>query len=214
MGDTGHWDTTLVGDFDPAEFFGFVYEIEELSTGRAYIGKKFFRFKRQKTKSNPSRTKESDWREYTSSCEPLSEAIQKQGKQDFAFRILSLCVGRCQLTYEEQQVQFTRDVLRTRLPNGERKYWNRTIGHLLFAGVEKQTEESKSKMRAALTGRSRPPFSEETRQKMSAAHMGKTHTTEERQKIADSLKGNQHRLGIPHTDETRRRISETKKLRP
>ena len=28
--DYGHWDISAVGDFDPAEFFGFIYEIEEI----------------------------------------------------------------------------------------------------------------------------------------------------------------------------------------
>jgi hypothetical protein len=138
--DAGHWDTTLVGDFDPAQWQGFIYEIEERSTGRCYLGKKFFRFKRQKTKKDKSRTKESDWREYTSSCEPLNEAVAEQGKGAFRFQILVLCTGKCMLTYEEQRLQFTRDVLRARLSNGERKYWNRTIGHFIFAGLEKQTE--------------------------------------------------------------------------
>lgn len=147
--DYGHWDITQFGEFDPNDFFGFIYEIEEIATGRCYIGKKFFKHKRKKTKADKSKTKESDWREYTSSCEPLKEAIALQGKDKFSFRILSLCSGRCQLTYEENQLQFTRDVLRARLPNGERKYFNKTIGHLLFAGVEKQTDATKEKMRKA-----------------------------------------------------------------
>lgn len=193
----GHWNIAAVGEFDPAEFFGFVYEIEELSTGRSYIGKKFFRFKRQKTKANPSRTKDSDWQEYRSSCEPLREAIQECGEQNFEFRILSLCIGRCQLTYEEQQIQFSRDVLRARLPNGERKYWNRTIGHLLFTGVEKQTEEAKQKMSQSRMGKVQ---SAETRAKISLANTGRLHpelaernregqTPEAKEKIRQSWEG-------------------------
>ena len=158
--DYGHWNIAAVGEFEPSDFFGFIYEIEELATGRSYIGKKFLRFKRGR------KTIESDWREYTSSCVPLCEAIQEQGKNGFKFHILSLCVGRCQLTYEEQQLQFTRDVLRTRLPNGERKYWNKTIGHLLFAGVERQTEEAKRKISEKKTGKTLTP---EHCQKISAA---------------------------------------------
>ena len=162
MDSYGHWSIEQVGEFRPEDFFGFIYEIEENDTGKSYIGKKFFKFKRKKTKSNSSRTKESDWRDYTGSSELLNDLIAQRGAESFTFRIISLCSGRCQLTYEEQQVQFSRDVLRTRLPNGERKYYNRTIGHLLFSGVEKQTDETKAKIRAAHLGTT---LSEETKKK-------------------------------------------------
>lgn len=218
--DTGHWNIEAVGEFDPSEFFGFIYEIEEVGTGRAYIGKKFFRFKRKKTKADPSRTKDSDWRDYTSSCVPLQEAIQEQGKDKFAFRILSLCSGRCQLTYEEQQMQFTHDVLRAKLPNGERKYWNRTIGHFLFAGVEKQTEETKRKISEALKGVSRPDIAEsnqrricspETKAKMVEAHTGILHTEEAKAKIGEAAIG--RRSGVSHTPEAKAKIGEASRGR-
>jgi hypothetical protein len=202
--DSGHWDVSIVGEFDPDQFFGFIYEIEELATGRSYLGKKFFRFKRQATKSNSSRTKESDWKVYTGSCVPLNDAIDEHGKDAFAFRILSLCVGRCQLTYEEQQIQFSRDVLRAKLPNGQRKYWNRTIGHLLFSGIEKQTEEAKRKISEANTGRQTwlgKHHREETKEKIAAAHIGMTASAETRQKISDVQKGK------VISDDTRRKQS-------
>ena len=144
----GHWDTGEFSEFNPDDFFGFIYEIEEIDTGRCYIGKKFFKHKRKVTKSDKSKFKESNWKDYTGSCEPLNETIELRGKDKFAFRILSLCSGKSQLTYEECQLQYTKDVLRSKLPNGERKYFNKTIGHLLFAGVEKQTDESRAKIAA------------------------------------------------------------------
>jgi hypothetical protein len=143
MNDTGHWDDSLVGEFDPTKFFGFIYLIEDRDTGRAYIGKKFFKHKRQKTLKNKSRTKESDWKHYNSSCEELCEAIAERGASHFFFKILRLCSGRCELSYTEQELQFAHDVLRARLPNGEHKYYNKTIAHFNFAGLEKQTAESR-----------------------------------------------------------------------
>ena len=144
--DYGHWNIDAVGEFDPAEWFGFIYHIEDTKTGQGYIGKKQLRFKRAKTKSNKSRTKDSDWRDYTSSCEPLNDAIAERGKSDFTFRILQLCSGKCELSYSEQAIQFTQDVLRARLPNGEHKFYNRTIAHFNYAGLDKQTAESRRKL--------------------------------------------------------------------
>lgn len=147
--DYGHWNIDAVGEFDPVDYFGFIYEITQRSTGKSYIGKKFFKFKRKKTKKDKSRTKESDWRDYTSSSELLNEMIDEAGKDDFEFKILILCTGRCMLTYCELEQQFAHDVLRARLPNGERKYFNNTIGHLNYSGIEKQTQEACQKRLAA-----------------------------------------------------------------
>ena len=143
--DFGHWDISAVGEFDPADWFGFIYRIEDRLTGKSYVGKKQLRFKRQKTLKNKSRTKDSDWRDYTSSCEPLNDAIEERGKGDFDFRILQLCSGKCELSYSEQAIQFRLDVLRTRLPNGEHQFYNKTIAHFNYAGLDKQTAESARK---------------------------------------------------------------------
>lgn len=145
--DYGHWDISQTGEFDPKDFFGFIYLIEERTTGKAYIGKKFFVHKRQKTKANASRTKESDWRTYTSSSESLNDMIEELGKDAFAFRILKLCSGKCELGYTEEEMQYAHDVLRARLPNGERKFFNRTVGYKNYAGLEKQTLLSQSKLK-------------------------------------------------------------------
>lgn len=182
-GNYGHWDISAVGEFDPAEWFGFIYEIHERSTGKSYIGKKFFKFKRKKTKSDKSRTKPSDWMDYTSSSELVSDLIKEEGKEAFDFRILRLCSGRCELTYAEMEEQFGRNVLRARLPNGERAFFNKTIAYKNFAGVEKQTEETRRKMSEHSRWKGGAPkpehrddgvrvFTEEHKRKLSEAHIG------------------------------------------
>mgnify|MGYP001482890123 CR=1 FL=1 len=218
----GHWDISAVGEFDPADYFGFIYEIEQKSTGKAYIGKKHFRFKRKKTKSNKSRTKDSDWKDYTSSSELVQDLIEEFGIDDFDFRILLLCTGKCMLGYEEESMQRARDVLRARLPNGELKYFNRTIGYKNFAGLEKQTEEAKRKRSEAQKGIPRGPLSEETKAKMSAVRKGRKLTPEHcaaisagkmghavsvetREKLSESHKGHKH------SPETRAKMSESQK---
>lgn len=148
--DYGHWDISAVGPFEPGDWHGFIYEITHLPSKRSYIGKKNFVFKRG------TKRKESDWRKYTSSCAPLKELIDAQPREHFQFHILLLCAGRCQLTYEEQRIQFERDVLRATLPDGTKRYFNRTINFQNFNGIEKQTEEAKRKIAEARgTGRFR-----------------------------------------------------------
>lgn len=148
--DYGHWDISQVGIFNPADWFGFIYIIEHRTTGKAYIGKKFFLHKRQKTKTDKSRTKESDWRFYCGSSDRVKDLINEHGRDAFTYRILRLCSGRCELSYAEEESQFAADVLRARLPNGERKFLNQTIAYRNFNGIEAQTERSRQLMAESL----------------------------------------------------------------
>jgi hypothetical protein len=90
------------------------------------------------------------------------------------------------LSYEEESIQRARDVLRARLPNGELKYFNRTIGYKNFAGLEKQSEESKRKVSEALKGVSKTPEHNEANRQ---AHIGVPHTVETRMRQSEAQKG-------------------------
>lgn len=182
--DYGHWDVTKVGNFNPKDFYGFIYEIEEKHTGRLYIGRKQIK---TKTKKN------NNWREYTSSSKELISLIEEKGKDNFNFRIILLCSGKSQLTYEEEKLQFENDVLRTRLPNGERKFFNKTIGYRNFNGVEKQTEQSRQKISDSNSGKIR---TEEMRKKYSQAKKSVPKSQEHREKLR------QINLGKKYNDET------------
>jgi len=84
-------------------------------------------------------------------------------------------------------MQFARDVLRAKLPDGTRKYYNKTIGHLIFGGLEKQSEEAKRKIAAANMGNKNAlgvVRSPETREKMGAAKRGVPKSSEHRAKLA------------------------------
>jgi hypothetical protein len=118
--------------FDPDEDFlktyqGFVYEITELSTGKKYIGKKFFwkpkilpitktRKRRQRT------TVQSDWREYFGSNQELKLLIEHTGVDNYHRNILVLCRNKSECAYWEAKIQFEKDVL---LRN---EYYNEFIG--------------------------------------------------------------------------------------
>ncbi len=65
--------------------------------------------------------------------------------------------------------------------------------------------------------RLRTKASEETKQKMSASHMGNKNclgrklSEERKQKMSESLMGNHYALGFKHTDETKQKLSEVRK---
>ena len=121
--DKGHWE--FPHDFDISEWFGFIYRITELSTGKEYIGKKQFHSYCRKAVKGKKRKKmvitENDWKTYTSSSTHINTAISTYGKESFKFEIESLHSTRGSLVYAEVRYQVTEDVLRARLSDGTRK---------------------------------------------------------------------------------------------
>ena len=117
----GHWDTSLVGRFNPGDHFGFVYQITHKESGKSYIGcKHLYRYKKAK------RTTESNWKYYCSSSKYLEPDIKKFGKRAFSFVILLLCKNKRDLYYNEMKVQVDLDVL------GSDDYYNKNIGGKRF----------------------------------------------------------------------------------
>lgn len=111
----------------PEEYQGFVYEIEELDTGKKYIGKKNF----WKPKTLPVNSKrkrrvrtrvESDWREYYGSSKEVQLLVESKGTSNYKRRILRLCKTKGEMSYYEAKEQFEKDVLL----NDE--YYNEFIG--------------------------------------------------------------------------------------
>jgi len=156
--DTHHW----LGEApDLTNYFGFVYMIECISTGKKYIGKKQYYFaKRGSPKSRVANVKspkwnidhwsESDWKIYAGSSRVLKEYIEERGKGDFTCTILTQCESRGALQYAEIKEQIDRGVLLERDGEGDYVYFNRQIAAIKF----------------------RPPafFSSETRKKISKNH--------------------------------------------
>lgn len=77
----------------------------------------------------------------------------------------------------------------------------------LLAEGRKHSEETKQKMRLA---RAKQVFSEETRQKISEANTGKKASEEQRQKCSERMMGNTYSKGIKHSEETKKKWSETR----
>lgn len=93
---------------DPKKIYAFVYLIDDLDTGRKYIGKKVMFFKSFKTvkKKKKRVLKESDWREYYGSSDVLNEEIVKRGRDRFRRTILHFCPNKSTANYLEAYEQF------------------------------------------------------------------------------------------------------------
>lgn len=110
----GHWLTENVDDLD-SKSFGFVYQITNLESGRKYLGKKRLKFTRRKKvtgrKNRKTVIKDSDWKDYTGSCDALNEDIDRLGKEKFKFEILKWCRSSGECNYWETKLIFENDAL-------------------------------------------------------------------------------------------------------
>jgi len=141
--DLGHW--IFDKEFNPEDWYGFIYRIRDLTTNQEYIGKKcFFNQLRKVVKHRKNRKiikKESNWRTYTSSSTHLNHAIDEKGKDNFEFFIESLHKTKGSLTYAEVRMQILENVLTEKLPNSLPRYYNRQISAIKFIPPDLLPEE-------------------------------------------------------------------------
>ena len=106
----------------PEDCVGFVYIIENIITGRKYIGKKLAKFSKTTYKTvtlkNGSKKKkkirsriDSDWQEYFGSSPNLTKDIGTLGKENFTREILYYCKSKAECSYIELREQILRKVL-------------------------------------------------------------------------------------------------------
>jgi len=130
----GHWQYPI--EIDAQEWFGFVYRIIELNTGREYIGKKQLKmYTKKKIKDRKNRKtviKESAWRKYTGSSTELNTRIKEHGMSNYCFLIESLHKTRGTLFYSEVEKHVMNDVLRARMEDGVPKFFNKNISGVKF----------------------------------------------------------------------------------
>ena len=95
------------------EFYGFVYLITNLKTGRKYIGKKFFySSKTKQVKGKKKRYKVySDWQTYYGSNAELVKDVLELGSENFKREIIHLCKTKGECGYLEAKEQFLNAVL-------------------------------------------------------------------------------------------------------
>ena len=109
------------------DYFGFVYRITNLLTGKAYIGRKYF-YQLRKPRGKTRRVRsESDWKKYYGSSEELNEERRRIGNSAFKREILSVHESKGRVNFEETRQLFLHSVLTEALDNGEPKYYNSNI---------------------------------------------------------------------------------------
>ena len=120
--------TTFTSD-DINDFFGYVYCITNLQTGRKYIGRKYFVQKRKPRSGKGKRrvTSESDWKKYYGSSDELKGDLKKFGKGIFKREILSLHKTKGIVNFEETKQLFLNNVLTESLDDGTPAYYNSNI---------------------------------------------------------------------------------------
>ena len=111
---------------DIGTYYGFVYQITNITTGKSYIGRKYF-WSHRKPKGEKRRKKlESDWKKYYGSCPELKDDIKLFCKENFKREILSLHLTPGKTNYEETRQLFINNVLTESL-NGAPAYYNSNI---------------------------------------------------------------------------------------
>lgn len=119
----------LINDpnFNPNDWYGYVYMTSFLNLNKSYIGKKVFNFKTNKKlgkkeiaalPTTPGRKpakklviKESDWKTYYGSEKEVIALSQSEPKDKIIRVVLHLCKTKKQLSYYETKTLFQYEVL-------------------------------------------------------------------------------------------------------
>ncbi len=112
---------------DIDNFFGFVYCITNIQTGKKYIGRKYFWSKRKPRGGKRRVTSESDWKRYYGSSDELKADRKLLGNQLFKREILSLHSTPGKVNFEETRQLFFNNVLTESLTDGTPAYYNNNI---------------------------------------------------------------------------------------
>ena len=112
---------------DIGDFFGFVYCITNIQSGKRYIGRKYFQQKRKPRGGKRRVTSESDWKRYYGSSDELSADRKLLGNSAFKREILSLHTRLGDVNFEETKQLFLHNVLTETLDGKTPLYYNSNI---------------------------------------------------------------------------------------
>ena len=124
-----YYQGTAFTSDDIGDFFGYVYRITNLQTGKQYIGRKYFTQRRKPRSGKGKRrvTSESDWKKYYGSSKELKDDVKKFGHSIFRREIISLHETLGKVNYEETKQLFLNNVLMEALDDGTPAYYNSNI---------------------------------------------------------------------------------------
>lgn len=130
---------------DVEGYYGFVYCITEIATGKKYIGRKYLtKAKTRQVKGKKKRTRvKSDWEDYYGSNVELLKEVENKGKESFVREILHLCRTRAECSYYETYEIFVRHALLSD------NYWNAWVtckirkDHLKYLSEKHHTDTYK-----------------------------------------------------------------------
>lgn len=139
---------------NPHDYFGFIYEITDETSGKKYIGKKQYwmakrvsgcRAKvsdRQSKKWKPNCWRESDWRTYEGSSKTLKGWMKDHPDHKYSYRIIRQCRSRGTLHYAEVEALVKSGAIwRLQESTGDHLYFNRQIPATRFRPVAEYAEE-------------------------------------------------------------------------
>ena len=121
------YQSTTFTSSDINDFFGFVYRIINLESGKQYIGRKYFTSRRKPRGGKRRVTSESDWKRYYGSSDELKADVKRLGKEKFKREIISLHETLGKVNYEETKQLFLHNVLTEALDDGTPAYYNSNI---------------------------------------------------------------------------------------
>ncbi len=118
--------TTFSSD-DIGDFFGYVYRITNIQSGKQYIGRKYFIQRRKPRGGKRKVSSESNWKKYYGSSPELTADIKEFGQDNFRREILSLHATLGKVNFEETRQLFINNVLTEALEDGSPAYYNSNI---------------------------------------------------------------------------------------
>lgn len=139
LDEMGHWQYPY--KFNPKEWFGFLYCIENKETKQFYIGKKqFFYHGKKKSKTYG---KEMSWRTYVGSSVDVKKDLKLYGKEAFNFEIVDLYKTKGGLYYAEAYLQMLSDCMTEYAETNIPRFYNRQIAAIRFVPKEIPTKRTK-----------------------------------------------------------------------
>ena len=112
---------------DIGDYYGFVYRITNLVSGRSYIGRKYFWSLRKPAGKSRRVRSESDWKKYYGSSAELTEERKKVGNTTYKREILSLHKSKGLTNFEETRQLFLNNVLTEAMSDGTPAFYNSNI---------------------------------------------------------------------------------------